>query len=290
MPVVNQAFAPAECMEAFGVSSRELLTVARGAPVNRSAALARMIETDVIPRLMLARGSDDAATAAAPALFDVDDEGIGEFAAMMVALDLRKAHIVVSRALDAGVSVESVLLDLLAPTAQRLGQMWVDDDLTFTDVTVGLCTLQNLLRGVTAGDATEPKHIFDGRILVAATPGEQHTFGVLMLETMFRRAGWEAVGMPLCDVDEIRAAVSRQMFSVVGFSLSQESALDELAALISAVRAASMNRKIAVMVGGRVFNDAPDLVRRVGADLTAHDGRGAVIASENFVCSRVRTH
>ncbi len=286
--MVNQAFAPAECIEAFGASSRELLTVARGAPINRSAALARMIETDVIPRLMLARGADDATAAAT--VFDVDAEGIQEFAAMMVALDLRKAHMVVSRALDAGVTVESVLLDLLAPTAQRLGQMWVDDDLTFTDVTVGLCTLQNLLRGVTAGDAAEPKRVFDGRILVAAAPGEQHTFGVLMLETMFRRAGWEAVGMPLCDLDEIRAAVSRQMFSVVGFSLSQESALGELATLIGAVRAASMNRKIVVMVGGRVFNDAPDLVRQVGADLTAQDGRGAVIASENLVCSRVRTH
>ena len=196
----------------------------------------------------------------------------------------------VARALESGVPVETILLEMLAPTAKRLGQMWVDDDLTFTDVTVGLCTLQNLLRSLTAGDAAEPRAIVDGRILVAATPGEQHTFGLLMLETMFRRAGWDTVGMPLADGEEICAMVRRREFAIVGFSLSRESALDELATLIDAVRSASRNGRITVMVGGRVFNDEPALVRKVGADITARDGREALVASHNVVCSRMQTH
>lgn len=287
MVILDEAGMSSTCEQAAG-TERELRAFARGAPIQRSATLARVIEADIIPRLLLARGP--VGRASAPASLEVDAEDIAAFAAMMVALDLRKAELVVARALEGGVAIEAVLLDLLAPTAQRLGQMWVDDELTFTDVTVGLCTLQNLLRSVTSGEAADPRALVDGRILLSAAPGEQHTFGVLMLETMFRRAGWDTVGLPLTDSDEICAMVGRRDFSLVGFSLSRESALDDLAALIGQVRAASRNPAVVVMVGGRVFNDAPTLARRVGADLTARDGKEALVASHSVVCSRMQTH
>lgn len=287
--VLDEAGAVADCMSAFGSAERELLKVARAAPAQRSATLARVIEADVIPRLMLARGLQPTPPTTRRAL-EVHEQDIDDFAAMMVALDLRRANVIVASAIESGVDLETILLDLLAPTAQRLGQMWVDDEMTFTDVTVGLCSLQNVMRSLAAGDLAEPKTMIDGRVLVAATPGEQHTFGVLVLETLFRRAGWDTVGMPLADSDEICAAVSRRDFVIVGFSLARESALDELARLIRDVRAASRNETLTVMVGGRVFNDDPGLARRIGADLTARDGREALIASNNVVCSRVKTH
>jgi len=276
------AFASAETFS----PDRDVLAFSRGAPSHRSTALARVIEADIIPRLLLARGGGPVPPLAK---LDVDAEDIQDFAVMMVALDLRRAQLVVARALEGGVPIESVLLDLLAPTAQRLGQMWVDDELTFTDVTVGLCTLQNLLRSVTAGEP-ETVTIVDGRILLAAAPGEQHAFGVLLLEAMFRRAGWDTVGMPLTEAPEVRAMVARRDFSIVGFSLSQESGLGPLAELIRDVRAASRSAGLLVMVGGRVFNENATLVRQVGADMTAVDGRAALVASQDAVCSRVRTH
>lgn len=291
MVILGESGAPSDCVDAFGLTERNYLAVARAAPADRSATLARVIEADIIPRLMIARErAPDRPPPVAARRLEVEPADIDEFAAMMVALDLRLATSVVSRALERGVAVETVLLDLLAPTAQRLGQMWVDDELTFTDVTVGLCTLQNLLRTVTAGDVVEPGTSHDGQVLVAATPGEQHTFGVLMLETLYRRAGWDTVGMPLAEAPEICAAVKRRDFVIVGFSLARESALGELSDLIGKVRAAARNPDLLVMVGGRVFNDDPALVRRVGADFTARDGREALIASRTAVCSRMRTH
>lgn len=291
MVILDEAGAPAECADVFGMPERDIRAMARAAPADRSATLARVIEADIIPRLMVARDSGHGRRSVSEApVFEVDAEDIDAFAAMMVALDLRKAGIVVARALGSGVPVETVLLELLSPTAQRLGQMWVDDDLTFTDVTVGLCTLQNLLRSVTTGDAVEPRPLIDGRVLIAATPGEQHTFGVLMLESFFRRAGWDTVGMPLADACDICAAVSRRDFAIAGFSLARESAIDDLAQLIDEVRAASRSKTLLVMVGGRVFNDDPALVRLVGADLTARDAKEALIASQSAVCSRMRTH
>jgi hypothetical protein len=42
-----------------------------------------------------------------------------------------------------------VFIDLLAPSARRLGQHWEDDDCDFVDVTMGLWRLQEVMREVT---------------------------------------------------------------------------------------------------------------------------------------------
>jgi MerR family transcriptional regulator, light-induced transcriptional regulator len=266
----------------------EAKLVARTALPNRSATLARVIEADVIPRLLLASGRTNEAPAASS--LHVEPQDIDDFARMMIEIDLAKAGIVVSRALAQGVALEAVLLQIFSPTAKRLGEMWTDDTCSFTDVTVGLCALQSLLRSLSSGDIVEPRALTGERILIAAAPGEQHTFGVLMLETFFRRAGWDVVGMPLAMRDELLASVSRKSFGMIGFSLSREDALADLGDLIADVRSASANRGLIVMVGGRVFNDSPELVRAVGADTTASDADEALIASQHLLCSRVQKH
>jgi MerR family transcriptional regulator, light-induced transcriptional regulator len=263
--------------------------IARLPPQSRSATLARMIEADIIPRLLIANGRPPPQPRATAAL-EADRQDIEAFARMMIGLDLVRANVVVAGAMSRGVAVESVLLDLFAPTAKRLGEMWVEDACSFTDVTVGLCALQSLLRTFTSGDVVEPTVMHDGRVLIAAAPEEQHTFGVLMLETFFRRAGWDVIGMPMSSAGDVLGAVSRRSFSIVGFSLSRDCALDGLRDLIAATRKASVNAELAVMVGGRVFNDAPAKVRFVGADLTAQDADQALIASQHLICSRVQTH
>lgn len=276
------------CADPIVSQSDDLRRVSSTPLPNRSATLARVIEADIIPRLLLATGRQPAE--GPTRALEVERTDVDAFAEMMIRLDLARANFVVAGALANGVSIETVLLELLSPTAKRLGEMWVEDLCSFTDVTVGLCALQSLLRSLTSGDAIDPKTMHDGRMMIAATPGEQHTFGVLMLETFFRRAGWDVVGMPLSTCDEILAAVGRKPFAIVGFSLSRESALGELTDLIKTVRKTSANSELSVMVGGRVFNDNPKLVRAVGADLTAADANRALVASHSVVCSRMQTH
>lgn len=276
------------CSDPIVSASDDVRRVAKSPPTSRSATLAQVIEADIIPRLLLASGRQVEELPAAALEVDADD--IDDFAKMIIGLDLARANLVVAGAIARGVVLESILLELFAPTAKRLGDMWTEDLCSFMDVTVALCALQSLLRSLTSGDVVDPQTMHDGRALIAATPGEQHTFGVLMIETFFRRAGWDVVGMPLSTRDEILAAVGRKPFAIVGFSLSRDGAARELRDLIAQVRCGSANPEISVMVGGRAFNDDPGLVRAVGADLTAADANKALIASRNVVCSRVQTH
>ena len=49
-----------------------------------------------------------------------------------------------------GLPVERVLLDLLAPSARLMGEMWTADQVSFVDVTLGLSRIQQMLRQLRA--------------------------------------------------------------------------------------------------------------------------------------------
>lgn len=113
-------------------------------------------------------------------------------------------------------------------------------------------------------------------MLLAPAPGEQHTFGLSMVAEFFRRAGWDVWSGPVASRQELVGMVRAAWFAVVGLSVSSERKLDEVATAIRAIRRASRNRSIGVMVGGPMFLEHPDWVARVGADATAVDGRQAI--------------
>src|SRR4051812_20409857 len=82
---------------------------------------------------------------------------------------------------------------------------------------------------------------------------------------------------------ELVGTVRNHWFAVVGLSVSCDSRLDVLASCIHAIRRASRNRAIGVLVGGAVFVEHPELARRIGADATALDGRQAVLQAQNIL-------
>lgn len=97
-----------------------------------------------------------------------------------------------------------------------------------------------------------------------------------MVFDFFCRAGWNAWTGPLETRGELASMVRGQWIDVVGFSLACDERLDAARAEIRAVRAASRNPGLAVMVGGPPFVANPALAASIGADGTALDGLQAV--------------
>ncbi len=249
------------------------------------------VEQDVIPRLLLTR-RDDAAVPTAPAITvpqappspTVSEAQVAELVSLVLAREEAKSIAFVEALHAAGYMAETLYLDLLAPTARQLGQMWVDDDCDFTDVTVGLFLLQNSLRelGATYRDnaALNPAA---PRILLVPLPREQHTFGLSMVYDFFRRAGWNAWSGTIESESELAGMVRGSWFDIVGFSLPCDEQLEDARAMIRMVRDASRNPKVAIMVGGPGFTANPDLAATIGADGTAMDGRQAVKAADSLL-------
>ncbi len=74
---------------------------------------------------------------------------IEDFTQLVMAHDRRAASAFVEALRDRGLPVSDVLLDLLAPAARLLGDLWLRDRCSFTDVSLGLVRLQHLMRDIT---------------------------------------------------------------------------------------------------------------------------------------------
>ncbi len=247
------------------------------AGIDRRAILARTVELDVIPQLLLRRFAATRATIIAA----VTAAEVAELAEITLGAHDAQTSRFVTNIRERGVGPEAVYLDLLAPVARRLGEWWEDDVCDFTQVTTGLWRLQVAMREVSpaflvsAGIATGPRP----RVLLVPLPGEQHTFGLSMVHDFFRRGGWDAWSGPVADRAELAAMVRHQWVDVVGFSLACDERLDSARAEIRAVRLASRNPGLAVMVGGPPFVANPGLAAEIGADGTAQNGLQAVAAA-----------
>jgi methanogenic corrinoid protein MtbC1 len=252
--------------------------------------LTHAIEAEIIPRLLLAR------RALAPMQNEARREreslgtdDVSEFSRLVLAHDVGVATAYIETIRARGVSLETIYLDLLSPTARLLGDLWNDDLCDFTEVTVGLWRLHQVVRefspsfhaDVQAGDRQR-------RALLVAMPGEQHTFGLVLMAEFFRRAGWDVWSGPIASSGELLSLVRTERFGMIGLSMSCGAQLHGLASEIHAVRRASLNRALGVMVGGSVFIDHPELVALVGADATAIDARQAVTQAESLVSLMAR--
>jgi methanogenic corrinoid protein MtbC1 len=127
-------------------------------------------------------------------------------------------------------------------------------------------------------------------VLLLPSPGEQHTFGLVMVAEFFRRSGWDVTGGAWAAGADVAALVSAEWFDAVGFSLGAEVHLGALTASIDAVRHATCNRDLKILVGGPLFGVHPEFVGQVGADGMTIDGREAPLLAETLISGATPQH
>ncbi len=249
---------------------------------SRLSRLAKTLEADVIPRLVGAHGKS------ARAVAQLQPQEIEGFVGLLRNGTDAELAAVVEATRRRGLSVESIFLELFAPAARHLGELWVADRCDFSTVTICLGRLQRLLREWSPVFGTEVEHPANGRrILLAQHPEEQHSFGLSMVAEFFRREGWEVLGGVGGAVADPSAQVSREWFDVVGFSIGSETRIDWLRERIAKVRAATRNRSVVVLVGGPLFVMEPHWAQSVGADASGHEGGKAPKMAEELLTARL---
>lgn len=252
------------------------------------ACLARTIDAQVIPQLAVRHGVARAESGAAaegealPRQADIDSflrhVMVGRHAEMVA---------LVARLRQSGCTVERVYLNLLKPTARRLGELWLDDDIDFAHVTLACGHLQRLMRELSpefAAEAEAAPHAH--RALFVQAEGEQHSFGLSMLAEFFRRAGWDVLGGVGTATADPAERVRREWVDLVGLSVGSVPKLGWTRQAIERVRAASLNHHVVVMVGGPLFDRHPELLAEVVADGAAVNARDALSLAEALVAKR----
>jgi len=256
------------------------------------AVLAKAIQHEIIPRLMLAhRAPEECASTVNYATVAVSPDEVARFAQFILTSSEVQAVETIESMCIRGAPIESIYLDLLAPAARYLGKLWEDDLCDFTDVTIGLGRLQKMLHELSGQFERYQHPVSNGlRILLVPSPGEQHTFGLAMVAEFFQRDGWDVTGGPYEAHEDPVALVKRQDYDVVGFSLATEKQLQALTDCIRAVRKASLHPGVCIMVGGPLFACDPGLLEQVGADLMVSDGSLAPGMARRHLGCGLTTH
>jgi methanogenic corrinoid protein MtbC1 len=278
-----------------GVISAPLDAVRRRATAHpdQPDSVNTIIESEIIPRLLMAHNTAEG-RARQRRFRTISPEEAARFATLPLRLEAASLLAEVDGFIANGASVETICLDLLAPAARKLGEMWERDECDFLDVTMGLWRLQEVMREVAARspvDLTELALPYSA--LFSPMPGDHHNFGTLMIDEVFARGGWRSEALVKPERRELLDRLARQPFDLIGLTLARDCPSAAVSNLIKAMRNVSANPHIIVLVGGRMINESPEIVTEVGADGTGADALGALDLANALVkatATRVMNH
>ncbi|MEZ4515788.1 MAG: MerR family transcriptional regulator [Chloroflexota bacterium] len=169
--------------------------------------------------------------------------------------DERRAERVLGQAF-AYFSPEMVCFELLQEALVEIGNKWYEGTVTVQQE--HFASALALRRMDTLLSATPPPSRPE-RILVGCPPGDNHTFGPLLLTFLLRRRGWDVVYLGAdIPLDQLQATIEQTQPDLVIFAgqlLESAAGLLDIALFLA-------NQKIPLAYGGYIFNQVPELRSR----------------------------
>jgi methylmalonyl-CoA mutase cobalamin-binding subunit len=185
---------------------------------------------------------------------------------------------VISALMAGGVSSERLFQDYVPAAAQRLGEMWISDEASFMEVTVGASRLQALFRSMRDAPrgAWADRSIPLGQSVLLAIPAfEQHTLGAFVAADHFRRHGvWVRMCIGL-EERELAEVLCKSRFSALALSLSTWKSVEKAGELVEYLRT-QVDGLPPVVVGGRIVAERAPVQKASGADFAVKSVREAI--------------
>ncbi|MFZ9983213.1 MAG: cobalamin B12-binding domain-containing protein [Burkholderiaceae bacterium] len=256
-----------------------------------------LLTQEVIPRLVLLEqppaqaapmspGSLGVAAMPTPVDGPLRDQA-DALASLAAAGDLVGCEALVRGEMVQGLRTDAVFLSLIQPAARLLGERWVKDTSAFTDVTIGLWTLQHVFSQLldqfhaeaTPGEAGP-------RLFLCTVPGAHHRLGLRMVGAFFARAGWSVISHESGEEPDLLEAAAASGADMIGLSLATEHDMRLAPALIARLRQVCRKQQPAIMIGGPAIEVFPAKAAACGADLVSGDAPEAVAAAQQFLSRR----
>ncbi|WP_157057350.1 B12-binding domain-containing protein [Loktanella sp. 3ANDIMAR09] len=195
---------------------------------------------------------------------------VAGFCAAALSSRVEDAAELLHMALAQGVGHAALTDDFIANAVRRLGALWAEDQISWTDVTIGTARLQSLLRHMDKRiDAGRVKRPDAARVLLISGVDMAHTFGPMLLAHQMRRQGisvalsLETAPGTVCEI------FGKIAPDAVFLTASHCDGVETLAQLVKEVRV--FNSGIPIVVGGPLLCTETDIAHRIGADYATSD-------------------
>jgi methanogenic corrinoid protein MtbC1 len=186
-------------------------------------------------------------------------------------------------ALDAGMTAEDVLLEVIAPVQDKVGLEWAAGRINVAQEHAATAISDRVIAALAHHPASKPA-VPAGRVIVACVNGEWHALPARLLADVLRLRGWQVdfLGAQVPTLHLV-AHVNHHTPDVVALSCSLPTRLPTAHAAITASKASGA----VVLAGGAGFGPDGRYARRLGADAWAPDARAAAeLLRTDFPASR----
>ena len=254
-------------------------------PVN---ILIQMLDQEIIPRLLVSHQANSSLEELAiPGQRKTLSAEIDLLSGLAINGNQETCIEFIKKLISKQVSIESIYLDLIPMTARKLGVLWEEDVVNFTDVTIGLWRLQHILYELTKDFQLKSSMPIENlNALLIPAPKSQHTLGLFIVAEFFRKAGWRVWGEPNLSPEQINNLIFSQWFDVIGISIGYIDQLVGVNELIASLRSRSMNPNVSFMVGGPLYSSHPELFEEIDAEIKSADANEAIRLAENIVSNK----
>ena len=250
-------------------------------------SLVKTIEGNILP-LIIEQHLDSSIPARLPAKQIIDQKAVEDLTQLVLQEDARISVDYVKEIHASGTTLEDIYLLLLTPVARKLGAMWEEDESSFTEVTIALWRIKQLMYDLSPIFQQYAEQSKAGSsIMLVPLPGSQHNLGLFMVSEFFAKAGWRIWGELAATEEDIISMAANEWFDVVGLSASVREQFPQLKELIQRIKAKSKNPHVGVIIGSPVFNQFPELINDLGADMVGMDAEDA-LEKATFYVERLR--
>lgn len=250
-------------------------------------SLVKTIEGNILPHI-IEQHLESSISEDLLAKATINENNILQLTNFVLQEDARASVSFVKEIHASGTSLEDIYLLLLTPVARKLGEMWEQDESSFTEVTIALWRIKQLMYDLSPiFQQYAGQNKTGSSIMLVPLPGSQHNLGLFMVSEFFAKAGWRIWGELAATEDDIIQMAANEWFDVVGLSASVREQFPQLKELIQSIKAKSKNPKVGVIIGSPVFNQFPELIDDLGADMVGMDAEDA-LEKATFYVERLR--
>lgn len=215
-----------------------------------------------------------------PFEFSPSSEQIDALCRALLSSDGSAAIAMIEQAQRRGATYDSICQVHLAVAAQRLGEWWSADQVSFYKVTIAAGRIYAILR-ILRLQRQRPTP--DGRrwAVFASVPGDSHTLGITIAADMARDKGWDIELLMGRSHDELVLELEKSDATLIGLSASSKQSLPALLKLIVALRLGKPKARI--MICGKIADLNLGLDGVTGADAVTSDFDTAIAYMEQTI-------
>jgi methanogenic corrinoid protein MtbC1 len=203
------------------------------------------------------------------------DGTVQVFVSALLAAQRKAAVTIALDALERGVSITDLYVDLFQAALYEIGQRWQRNEISVADEHMATAIVQYVLAQVY--ERLPIPSPTKGRMLVAGVAGELHQLGANIVADVLECHGWDVrflgTNVPISGV---LSAIEQHRPDVLGLSLTMLTNIPQFRETVASVRAHVRDACPKIVVGGRAFGRAGMHWRECGADAFAVDVRDAL--------------